>query len=155
MDEPTILNWQRYGPTLTTSGQPREVDIAALADLGVRHVVNLALHSHPQALPDEAASVAAAGMRYTHIPVEFDAPQETDYARFRELMDARGDEPMHVHCIVNARVTAFMNRYRRERGCDAETARAEMERVWRPGGVWARFIGTDDTGDHLYAGRHY
>ena len=62
-----LYNWRRLGPKLTTSGQPTEAQLAAIRKLGVTHVVNLGLHSHEKALPDEAASVAALGMSlYPH-----------------------------------------------------------------------------------------
>ncbi len=145
--DPTgIVNWRRLDARITTSGQPREDQIGALASLGVRHVVNLALHSHPQALADEAASVAAAGMDYTHIPVDFAAPTGADFAAFTAAMAAAGDDPVHVHCIVNARVTAFVLRRARDGG-DSATAAAMLASVWRPGGVWATFLG-----DHARVG---
>lgn len=151
-----ILNFRRVDARLTCSGQPDDDQVAALADLGVRHVVNLGLHTHPRALPDEAASVAAAGMTYAHIPVDFDAPTEADYAAFAAAMAATGDAPVHVHCIVNARVTAFLYRWRREHGVAEADARALMESVWRPGGVWATFIGDPaPAADHRFAGRDY
>ena len=75
MSDPTdIFNWRRLDARITTSGQPTEEQLAAIRDLGVDHVINLALHSHEKSLPDEAASVAGLGMSYIHIPVEFDAP---------------------------------------------------------------------------------
>ena len=59
-------------------------------------------------------------------------------------MAAVGDRPVHVHCIVNARVSAFFYRYRRDLlGWDEAAARAAMETVWQPGGVWAAFIGDE------------
>jgi len=137
-----IYNWQRLDATITTSGQPSEAQLAAIRELGVTHVVNLGLHGHEHALADEAASVAALGMRYTHIPVEFDSPTEDDFARFCAVMAAAGDEPTHVHCIANMRVSAFFYRYRRDLlGWDEATARAPMEAIWQPGGVWASFVG--------------
>jgi protein tyrosine phosphatase (PTP) superfamily phosphohydrolase (DUF442 family) len=144
-NDPTdIYNWQRLDQTVTTSGQPSETQLAAIRGLGVTHVVNLGLHSHEKALPDEAASVAALGMRYTHIPVDFDAPTEADFARFCAVMAAAGNEPTHVHCIANMRVSAFFYRYRRDLlGWDEGVARAAMESIWRPGGVWASFIGDE------------
>jgi uncharacterized protein (TIGR01244 family) len=145
MSDPNdISNWLRIDDRLTTSGQPTEAQIAALPAIGVRHVVNLALHTHERALADESATVTAAGMRYVHIPVAFDAPSQDDFARFCEAMAVIGGDPVHVHCIVNARVSAFVYRYRREvLGVDEATARAAMERLWRPGGVWAAFIGDE------------
>lgn len=151
-DPATIYNWRRLDARVTTSGQPTEAGLAALAALGVRHVINLALHSHEKALPDETASVAALGMEYVHIPVEFAAPTEADFAAFCAAMAATGDEPVHVHCIVNLRVTAFLYRYQRDvLGVPEAAARRLMDSMWQPGGAWAAFIG-DATGigrDHL------
>jgi|SRR4051812_14052914 protein tyrosine phosphatase (PTP) superfamily phosphohydrolase (DUF442 family) len=143
-DPDDIYNWQRLDATITTSGQPSEAQLAAIRELGVTHVVNLGLHSHEHALADEAASVAALGMRYTHIPVAFEAPTDEDFARFCAVMASAGDEPTHVHCIANMRVSAFFYRYRRDfLGWDEAVARVSMESIWRPGGVWASFIGDE------------
>ena len=158
MSDPTgILNWRRLGERITTSGQPSEDELAAIRDLGVADVINLALHSHEKALPDEAATVAALGMKYTHIPVAFDDPTEDDYQRFRAAMGAALERPVHVHCIVNARVTAFLYRYQIEAGVSEAAARAMMNSVWRPGGVWAAFIGDTAaaTEPHRFLGRDY
>ena len=153
-----IVNWRRLDERLTTSGQPSEAQLSAIRDLGVTCVINLALHTHERALADEAASVAALGMRYVHIPVVFDAPQEEDYSRFQDVMAEAATERVHVHCILNARVSAFLHRHRLETGVVAPAqARAELESVWRPGGVWARFVGdaSREGEGHLYAGRDY
>lgn len=154
-DPAGILNWWRLDARITTSGQPSEAQLGEIARLGVARIVNLGLHDHPRALPDERASVAGLGMAYDHIPVAFDAPTEADYAAFRAAIARDNDAPVHVHCIVNARVTAFLYRYRCEQGVDAATARTDLERVWKPGGVWAAFIGDNAAIDlpHRYAGR--
>ncbi len=143
-DPTEIFAWRRLDDRLTSSGQPSEAQLQKLRDLGVVHVINLALHSHEKALPDEAATVAGLGMVYTHIPVAFDAPTEADFAQFCAAMAAAGEAKLHVHCIINARVSAFLYRYRRDvLGMDEAVARAAMETVWQPGGVWAAFIGDD------------
>ncbi len=151
-DSVAIYNWRRLNARITTSGQPREAELADIAALGVRHVINLGLHSHEKALPDEAASVTGLGMAYVHIPVAFDAPSETDFAAFCTAMAAIGAAPVHVHCIVNMRVTAFLYRYQRDViGLPEAEARQLMDSIWQPGGVWAEFIG-DSAGagrDHL------
>lgn len=140
-DPAGIPHWRRLDDRLTTSGQVSEHDLATLSALGVRHVVNLALHTHEKALPDEAASVAKLGMTYTHIPVDFSNPTDADFARFCAAMETIGAEPAHVHCIMNWRVAAFLYRYRRDvLGMEEAQARAEMEAVWRPDGVWAAFV---------------
>jgi protein tyrosine phosphatase (PTP) superfamily phosphohydrolase (DUF442 family) len=83
--------------------------VARLAALGVRHVVNLALETHPEALADEGAKLAGQGIAYTHIPVPFDAPGEAHFAAFRKALE-EGPRPVHVHCIMNWRVSAFFYR---------------------------------------------
>ena len=149
MPDPTdIFAWLRFDDRLTTSGQPSEEQIAQLHRLGVQYMVNLGLHTHERALPDEAQTVAQLGMSYVHIPVEFDAPTKEDFDCFCDVMARTAHEKVHVHCIVNARVTAFLYRYRRDvLGIDEEEARTEMEKIWRPGGVWAAFIGDESSID--------
>lgn len=143
-DPEHIYNWRRIDDRLTTSGQPSEQELGEIRALGVRHVVNLGLHSHEKALPDEAASIVALGMNYIHLPVEFEKPTEADYARFVETMERLGGAAVHVHCIANMRVSAFIYRWRRERGMDEAEARAAMETVWKPGGAWAALIGDEE-----------
>lgn len=141
-DPAGIAAWRRIDDRITTSGQPSEAELADIAALGVRHVINLALHSHPKALADEATTVAELGMCYMHIPVAFEAPTEADFQQFCDAMAAIGGEPVHVHCIINARVSAFFYRYRRDMlRLDEQQARYPMDSLWRPGGAWAAFIG--------------
>jgi len=61
-DPADILGWLRLDERLTSSGQPSEEQLRAFAALGIKHVVNLGLHTHERALPDEAAIVGALGM---------------------------------------------------------------------------------------------
>lgn len=157
-DPSGIFNWQRIDDRLTTSGQPSEEQLTALANLAVTHIVNLGLHSHEKALPDEEMSVHALGMNYIHIPVPFDNPAENDFERFKNVMEAFSTKTIHIHCIANLRVSAFFYRYRRDMlGWEEAKARDEMERIWRPGGVWAEFIGDAASAGlpHSYAGRDY
>ena len=96
-DDPEHLtNWQRLDARTTTSGRLKPEDVATLADLGVRHVINLALAESPGALADEPALMAQRGLRYTHIPVPFDAPEETHYQAFRAAYDADGEPVLRV-----------------------------------------------------------
>jgi uncharacterized protein (TIGR01244 family) len=145
-DPQDIACWQRLDDRITTSGRLRPHDVERLAAIGVRHVVNLALVDSPGALLDEDALVASAGLRYTHIPVPFDAPEEAHLAVLRDAL-AQDEEPVHVHCIMNWRVSAFFYRLNRAAGMAEPEARALMERQWSPetsgaanAPVWARFI---------------
>jgi uncharacterized protein (TIGR01244 family) len=146
-NDPTdIRNFLRLSDRVTTSGRLQEGDPARLAAIGVRHVINLAMPGHPEALPDGDAAMAEAGLRYTHIPVPFDAPDEAHYRRFAATLEAE-DQPVHVHCIMNWRVSAFFYRWNRERGIDEAEARRQMEAIWSPdendhpdAPKWAAFV---------------
>ena len=156
--DPHIPAWHRIDDRLTTSGQPGEHQLAEIAALGVRHIINLALHSHEQALADEATSVADLGMEYVNIPVDFVNPTEADYSQFRDALQARKGAVLHIHCIANLRVSAFLYRFRCEETsvCEPE-ARIDMNRFWRPGQNWALIVGVpeDASRNHHYAGRDY
>ena len=147
-DPTAIRAFQRLDPRTTTSGRLRDEDLDALATLGVRHVVNLALDSHPEALADEAGKLAARGIGYTHIPVPFDAPNDDHYRAFLAALDRAGRAPVHVHCIMNYRVSGFFYRYHREiAGIDRAEARALLVQQWDPQSSdrpesrpWAEFL---------------
>lgn len=146
-DDPAdIRAWQRLSDRITTSGKLEADDPARLAAIGVRHVVNLALNDHPEALPDEAERLAEQGVSYTHIPVPFDTPDEEHYATFAAALEA-ATGPVHVHCIMNYRVSAFFYRWHRDYGMAESAARATMAHQWEPdrsdhpgARVWAEFI---------------
>ncbi len=146
-DPDDITAWQRIDARTTTSGKLVADDVARLARLGVRHVINLAMDDHAEALASEADLMEAAGIRYTHIPVPFDAPDEDHFDAFIAAYEADG-HPVHVHCIANMRVSAFFYRYHRDRAGMAEPdARMLMERIWSPDtgnhptlAPWAHFI---------------
>lgn len=145
-DPDHIACWQRLDARTTTSGRLTADDVPALASAGVRHVINLALEDSPGALANEAGLMAEQGLRYTHIPVPFEAPGESHFEAFREAYDTDG-EPVHVHCIMNYRVSAFFYRYNRAKGMPQAEARTLMEQQWSPetnddprAPVWAQFI---------------
>ncbi len=138
---PDIINWRRRDGRITLSGQPTEAQLAQIKATGVTHVINLGPHDNKGALADEAASVAALGMIYIYIPVDFEAPTDADYAAFVAALEGVGDAQVHVHCIYNARVSAFFYRLAQSGKGDVGSAFDMMDGIWRPGGVWASFIG--------------
>lgn len=140
-DPADIHNWRRLDARLTTSGQPTEAQLAALAGIGVQHVVNLGLHTHERALSDEAGSLAKLGIPYSHLPVDFQNPTRADLEAFCTLMDRLQDQTIHVHCIANYRVSAFLYRYRIDvLGWSEDRARADLDAIWRPEGVWKALV---------------
>jgi protein tyrosine phosphatase (PTP) superfamily phosphohydrolase (DUF442 family) len=131
-DDPAdIRAFVRRPDGITTSGKLEARDPARLAAIGVRHVVNLALDSHPEALEDEAGLLAAQGIAYTHIPVAFDAPSLAHVTALERALAAKPG-PHHVHCIMNWRVSAFFYLIDCARGQAEAEARAQMAKVWNP-----------------------
>ena len=147
-DPEGVYHWLRLDERVTTSGQPTEDELAAIAALGVTHVVNLGLHTHERALADEAGAVAALGMTYIHQPVDFQNPTAADLTAFCATMKRLKDQTIHVHCIANWRVSAFLYRYHcAVAGMDPAEARTLMVQQWDPdthdhpdAPAWARFI---------------
>jgi uncharacterized protein (TIGR01244 family) len=150
-DPTDIRAFQRLSPRITTSGSLQGGDPARLAAIGVRRVINLAMPDHPEALPDAAAAMAAAGIAYLPIPVPFDAPDDSHYALFAAAL-AQDDAPVHVHCVMNWRVSAFFYRWHRQAcGMDRDRARSLMNQQWSPdtsdhpaARQWAAFIADGD-----------
>lgn len=138
-----IYNYRQVTPRLATSGQPDETEFAAIAAAGYGVVINLALHDNPRyALADEPGTVAALGMRYIHIPVQFDAPAEADLAAFFAAMDEHKNAKLWIHCAANKRVSVFLGLYLNLRcGEPVEHAFRLQRDIWTPDAVWSRFLG--------------
>lgn len=138
-----ILNAFNITDLICTSGQPKPDQFRHIADSGYEVVINLALPDHEDSIPDEGSIVTGLGMTYIHIPVPFDAPGEDQFDMFCGYMDALAQRRVWVHCIVNARVSAFLFRYlQTHRGYSAEQARTPVLEVWWPDmdEVWTAFV---------------
>src|ERR1051325_10205290 len=64
-----ITNYLRLSPDLATAGQPTRKQFEVLSAAVFRTVINLALTTSTNALPDEREIVERHGMEYVHIPV--------------------------------------------------------------------------------------
>jgi protein tyrosine phosphatase (PTP) superfamily phosphohydrolase (DUF442 family) len=156
MDHQDILNWRRWDTRVSMSGQPTEAQLAEVAQDGVTRIINLGPHWNDGALADEPGTVAGLGMKYVYIPVDFEKPTEADFDAFCVAMAEEPTSPLHVHCIYNARVSALFYRFASEqRGGDPDAAFTLMEGIWRPGGVWAQFIGKSEDADQPNRFRGY
>lgn len=137
-----IYNYRLFGGQFHTSGQPTEKQLAAIREAGFRRIINLAPAAVENALPDEAGTLAALDVDYVHIPVDWKDPTDSDFEKFVAAYDLDGDERVWVHCAANMRVSAFIYRYRRDiLKEDEAAARAEMNGIWEPFGVWRTFLG--------------
>jgi len=141
-DLPEIINWRRLNHRITLSGQPTAEQLSQIKELGITHIINLGPHTNRGALDDEPGKVANLGMVYTYIPVDFENPMDDDFAKFRVALENTENDMVHVHCIYNARVSAFFYRYAKSgQGFSATETAKIMDSIWRPGNIWAKFIG--------------
>ncbi len=136
-----IKNCVIVSDDIATSGQPGREEFAQIAKEGYAAVVNLATGTSPNAIPDEGDVASASGMTYYQIPVAWTAPGLSDLDRFFSVMDDLRNKKVWVHCVVNKRASAFVYLYRLlSLGVTEDEARAPMDEVWEPDGIWRGFI---------------
>lgn len=136
-----IYNFLRLAPRLATSGQPTELQFAAIAAAGFDSVINLALPTSTHALPHEREVVGKHGLEYVHIPVVWESPRFEDFVRFAAVLGERKERRVFVHCAMNMRVSAFMYLYRTlVEGVPDMNARRDLRRIWEPDQTWRVFI---------------
>ena len=139
------FNYLQTSERLATSGQPTERQFMAIVMAGYTTVINLVPNSKREnAVIKEVEVLAAAGVNYLHLPVDFDNPTGQNYECFVENMSVNLEAQLWVHCSANVSVSAFIYRYRTsELGEEEAVARSGMTKIWHPYGVWRKFIGWD------------
>jgi protein tyrosine phosphatase (PTP) superfamily phosphohydrolase (DUF442 family) len=138
-----MVNYLPLSSHLLTGGSPTLPDLADLRAQGVEVVINLALATSPDAIPDEAAEVAKLGMQYIHIPVIWETPTLENLQDFFAAYERCAERITFIHCVKNMRVSAFVYLYRVLRqSADPQEAYYDMAQIWEPEGTWATFIET-------------
>lgn len=138
-----IYNYQFLNEKLSSSGMPTAEQMKEVAEADTQVVINLALTTSAGALPNEASVVESLGMKYIHIPVEWNGPTKQNLEDFFAAMDEHKDDKVLVHCQANYRASSFIMMYRVLRlGWKKEDAIAIMEKMWNPEDfpVWQTFI---------------
>ena len=103
---PDIRNFLQVTPEFCTGGQPRIEHFARLKADGVKAVLNLRQPSEHRA-EEEQQAVAAAGLKYFNIPVNYQNPSDADVDQFLKITDDPANRPMFIHCTAAIRVGAF------------------------------------------------
>ena len=136
-----LLNRIDYSPSLTTSGQPTEAELALIAAAGYDRVIFLAFSNHPKAVAHEDDIARGLGLQFIHIPVEWDSPSPADFAAFAAVMQSHGSSRTLVHCEVNFRASVFGFLYQvLFAGADVGEALSQMQSIWVPNETWEAFI---------------
>lgn len=136
-----IYNFLQLSDSIATAGQPNVEQFAAIKQAGYDVVVNLALPTSTNAIPNEREVVESQGMEYIHIPVVWENPTIEDANRFFQVIQANIDRKIFVHCAMNMRVSAFMYLYRCiHEQIDDEVAKQDLHKIWVPSQLWQTFI---------------
>ena len=136
-----IYHFRSLDPLLATGGQPLAEELRALAVAGFELVINLAMPTSDNALPNEAEIVRGLNMEYLAIPVVWEAPRPENFAHFCAAMEANTQRRRFVHCAANYRVSAFIYLYRVVRmGWSPRQAEGDLYAIWQPDATWRQFI---------------
>ena len=138
-----IYNYEPLTDQIGTSGQPTPQQFQDIASNGYRTVINLAMPDSDNALENEGNLVSRQGMAYVHLPVDFAQPTMQDLQQFCRLMQATEPSKVWVHCVVNARVSAFTYLYLRYvKGLPEQACRTGLLDKWTPemDDVWQQFL---------------
>ncbi len=139
-----IYNYRFVNDQISTSGQPSEDQLRSAAAEGFKTIINLATINPDRSLADEAGLVRSLGMAYHHIPVEWENPQESDFAAFETVMQEQPAGKILIHCAANFRVTAFYALYAMKRLGWTETQADEFRAsIWAGSDypIWEKFVG--------------
>jgi protein tyrosine phosphatase (PTP) superfamily phosphohydrolase (DUF442 family) len=136
-----IINYRQYSPVYASSGQPAREQFESIKAAGFERVIYIAFSHYDRAISDEDKLVKGLGMRYLHIPVDFDNPQVDEFAAFATYLQAAPNKKTLLHCQVNYRASAFSFLYRViYEGVSVAEAKEDMNSVWQPDAVWRDFI---------------
>ncbi|MEM7099250.1 MAG: protein tyrosine phosphatase family protein [Pseudomonadota bacterium] len=143
-----IYHYERITDQIGCSGQPTSEQFEDIANAGFKSVINLAMADSDNAIPNEGSLVTALGMTYVQIPVDFANPTRGDLDKFCAVMQSLEADQVWVHCVVNARVSAFLYLYLRHiRNLDEPDCRTQLLDRWEPqmDDVWKNFMQDGDT----------
>jgi len=99
---PGMTNFFRVTKNLYRSAQPAPSAFPALADMGIRTIINL------RSFHWENRAVKKAGMKYLHLYVKGWHPEEKEVVSFLKTATDAGSTPVLVHCQHGADRTGVM-----------------------------------------------
>ncbi len=140
-----IINYMEIKDNLSSSGLPTDLQFSIIQKAGYTTVINLTTNDFVESSPkNEAELVTKLGMKYHHIPVDFYNPDWEDFDLFVKIMKGLSGEKVWVHCLVNARASSFLYKYRVTMlGEDRQDALWDLREIWEPFGPWKHFVYDD------------
>jgi len=129
---------------LVTSGQPSAKGLRTLRDQGFQAVIYLAPSTVQDAIAEEPKILEAQGIEFVHIPIPFNAPDESHFLAVSEALGRLRERKVLVHCQVNLRASSMVFLYRAiVEKQDPARAYEAVARVWSPEGPWKTLIAAE------------
>lgn len=136
-------NFKKISSLITTSGVVGKERLESLSNESYKVVINLLPDDHKYAVPGEKEIVESQGIKYIHIPIDFESPKLEEFDHFTKEMERLGTRKMHIHCAANWRVTAFYGAYALLNGIwNKEQTNEFICAIWNPAEypVWQNFL---------------
>lgn len=122
----SIKNFGQMTDTLYRGGQPSQSDYKALADMGIKTVIDLRNDYESYA----RSAAEAAGLKYYNIPMNgVSAPSDSDVAQFLKIVNDPASGKVYFHCKAGIHRAGTMGAVYRinHDGWDFDKAFAEMK----------------------------
>jgi len=102
-----VRNFARIGTTIACAGAITPSAVPEIEEMGFASIINLRRATEEGAnVEEEAAAVAATGMKYFHIP--YDGSADPAVAeQFLDAITSEGVEPAFVHCAGGGRAATM------------------------------------------------
>lgn len=124
-------------PQLVTSGQPSPQALSTMGKMGFQAVIYLAPSSVRDAVKNEPELLAAQGIEFIHIPIPFNAPEESHVIAVSAALQRLKGKKVLVHCQVNMRASSMVFLHRVLHGKeDPAQAYEAVASVWSPSDEW-------------------
>jgi len=134
------VNFVKVSNRIDTSGQPSKELLENFADKNYDLVINLAPPLSKGSILEEGGLISQTGVKYVNIPVDWNNPTEEDFNFFSDVLNAKGQNKILVHCQINMRGSLFTFLYRVvHEKIDPELAHEKMTLVWEPTEQWLTF----------------
>lgn len=134
-------NVRMITPSLVTAGQPDRASLQRLKAEGYDAVISLAPGDARDAIPDQAAILAAQGVEYVHIPIPWQMPEAKHLDAMAAAMQRLKGRKVLVHCQMNMRASALTFLYRTiHEKEDPAKAWGDVKSLWTPTNQWGAFI---------------
>lgn len=141
-----IFNYKAIKDLLASSGQPTQGQFQWIKEAGYTVIIDLTTDDFiDNTVENECEIVTGLGLKYIHIPVVFSNPQRDDFETFVQTMQQVSEEKVWIHCLVNARASSFIYKYRTTvLGENKENALWDLREIWEPFGPWKGFVYDSD-----------